>query len=156
MDEIKGKSDYSCRLVLFNSGYHFVFGEYFLKNYYSIYDMNHFKLGLAPVKDVSYYKNQTHEDAAALSGKNVTGETEAEKEYEKEKKTGLIIICMVVLFILACGLGCWMMKKRRKNSEEKMLKLQASGHDELSDDDEDDEDEKKKDSNPNDHLPLLD
>jgi len=48
--EVKlGGSTLVCELGLYNSGSHFKLGEIFLKNHYSIYDIDNYKVGLAPV-----------------------------------------------------------------------------------------------------------
>lgn len=80
MDFTAGNNTYTCRFALYNSGYHFVLGEYFLRNYYAIYDIQHLKMGLAPVKDYIYHTNEAHNEAALAD----TPEKIKEKEKAEE------------------------------------------------------------------------
>jgi hypothetical protein len=44
--------DYTCQFALYNSGQQYILGEYFLKDYYSVYDLRDSKIGLGKVKDL--------------------------------------------------------------------------------------------------------
>ena len=45
-------TDYACQFALYNSGNQYILGEYFLKDYYSVYDLRDSKIGLGKVKDL--------------------------------------------------------------------------------------------------------
>jgi len=51
IDDAFKNSTYNCRFSLYNSGYHFVLGETFLKSHYAIFDLSSYKLGIAPSKN---------------------------------------------------------------------------------------------------------
>ena len=48
---IVGSGKYECELLIFNSGDHYQLGSIFLEDYYSVYDIDNFKLGLGKVVD---------------------------------------------------------------------------------------------------------
>jgi len=51
MDPAGSNSTYTCKFAIFNSGYHFVLGEYFLRDHYAIFDLSHYRMGLAVSKN---------------------------------------------------------------------------------------------------------
>ena len=46
-----GAGKYECELLLFNSGDHYQLGSVFLEDYYSVYDIDNFKIALGKVVD---------------------------------------------------------------------------------------------------------
>ena len=54
LKEIKAGADKTfCQILLYNSGDTYRLGSSFLKNYYSVYDLDNFKMGLGKVKDLT-------------------------------------------------------------------------------------------------------
>ena len=48
--DLHNDDEYNCQFTLFNSGKRMILGNVFLKNYYTIYDIQDYKIGLGPVK----------------------------------------------------------------------------------------------------------
>ena len=48
---VVGNGKYNCEFLLFNSGDHYTLGSIFLEDYYSIYDIDNYKIGLGKVVD---------------------------------------------------------------------------------------------------------
>ena len=48
---IVGTGKYECELLVFNSGDHYQLGSVFLEDYYSVYDIDNFKIGIGKVVD---------------------------------------------------------------------------------------------------------
>jgi len=66
MDPAGRNSTYTCKFALFNAKWHFVLGEYFIRNHYTIYDLENMRIGIAPLKNFAYHKNVKHEEAAKV------------------------------------------------------------------------------------------
>merc|ERR1712190_335835 len=111
MDETARNKTYGCKFAIYNSKWHFVLGEYFIKNFYTIYDLENDKLGIAPLRDYTYHRNQAHEDAAGPpeATRTANGTIIATPDQDKEKSggTGVVVLFMIVIFIVACGLGAF-------------------------------------------------
>jgi hypothetical protein len=66
MDPAGRNSTYTCKFAIFNAKWHFVLGEYFIRNHYTIYDLQNMRIGIAPLKNFAYHKNVQHEEAAKV------------------------------------------------------------------------------------------
>lgn len=118
MDETARNSTYGCKFAIYNSKWHFVLGEYFIKNFYTIYDLENDKLGIAPLKDYTYHTNKAHEDAAGPPEATRTANgtviaTPDEGDKDGNSGTAMVVLFMIVLFIVSCGVGAFCLHKRR-------------------------------------------
>lgn len=127
-------SKYHCELLLFNSGDHYLLGSIFLEDYYSIYDIDNFKIGLGKVvdfepvdqNDEAYDSGSaTHEkagDGSASedsstkndnnSNKSIDDSEQAAEEKDSNSWQNLIIFsgCTAAIFLIVAIYCC---KRRR-------------------------------------------
>jgi len=134
MDPAGANSTYTCQFAIFNSGYHFVLGEYFLRDHYAIFDLSHYRMGLAisknfaPIKDKPVKKEDTEAKKTVVPGHAIPEQKKSDSEIGHQT---LITIGMAALFFAACGFGYFMVRRRRLRQEDKLRHLQAEGQTEV-------------------------
>lgn len=120
MDPAGSNSTYTCQFAIFNSGYHFVLGEYFLRDHYAIFDLSHYRLGLAVSKNFAPLPptpviTPTGEDGKKSVVPAHAGPAGKEDTIPIDEGilTGYITFGMISIFLLAC-FGCYCSVKKRR------------------------------------------
>ena len=113
--------EYLCEMLLYNSGDIYRLGHVFLKNYYTVYDIDNFKFALGPVVDFDYEEpiDDEEEEEGSSDADGTDSVDDDQKNPNKRQPhhdnlvNGLVFGVVALIFTALTCYAC----KRRNDAE---------------------------------------